>query len=63
MQHRRARAYHCVMRFLLIAMLEGFVKGKNRKSGAEGLWREMRRLADILTGVSLTMNVHQSDYG
>lgn len=44
-------------------MLEGFVKGKNRKSGAEGLWREMRRLANILTGVSLTMNVHQSDYG
>ncbi len=48
---------------LIIAMLGGFVKGKGREPGVEVLWRGMRRLADILIGVSLTMNVHQSDYG
>lgn len=48
---------------LIIAMLGGFVKGKGREPGVEVMWRGIRRLADILIGVSLTTNVHQSDYG
>ena len=48
---------------LIIAMLGGFVKGKGREPGVEVMWRGIRRLADILIGVSLTMNVPQSDYG
>ena len=48
---------------LIIAMLGGFIKGKGREPGVEVMWRGMRRLADILIGVSLTTNVHKSDYG
>ena len=48
---------------LIIAMLGGFIKGKGREPGVEIMWRGMRRLADILTGVSLTTNVHKPDYG
>lgn len=46
-----------------IATLGGFVKGKGREPGVEVMWRGIRRLADILIGVSLTMSVHKSDYG
>lgn len=48
---------------LVIATLGGFVKGNGREPGVEVMWRGVRRLADILTGVSLTMSVHKSDYG
>ncbi|OOP55762.1 MAG: hypothetical protein AYP45_00685, partial [Candidatus Brocadia carolinensis] len=48
---------------LVIATLGGFVKGKNREPGVEVMWRGIRRLADILIGVSLTTSTHQSDYG
>jgi len=48
---------------LIIATLGGFVKGKGREPGVEVMWRGIRRLADILIGVSLTMSVHKSDYG
>jgi len=47
----------------IIATLGGFVKGKNREPGAEVMWRGIRRLADILIGVSLKMAVPQFDYG
>ena len=48
---------------LIIAMLGGFIKGKGREPGVEVMWRGIRRLADILIGVSLTMGIPQSDYG
>lgn len=48
---------------LIIATLGGFVKGNGREPGVEVMWRGIRRLADILIGVSLTMSVHKSDYG
>lgn len=48
---------------LIIATLGGFVKGKGREPGVEVMWRGIRRLADILIGVSLTMRIPQSDYG
>lgn len=48
---------------LIIATLGGFVKGKGREPGVEVMWRGIRRLADILIGVDLTMGIHQSDYG
>ncbi|MFO0794071.1 MAG: IS4 family transposase [Candidatus Brocadiaceae bacterium] len=48
---------------LIIATLGGFVKGKGRLPGVEVMWRGIRRLADILIGVSLTMRIPQSDYG
>ncbi len=46
-----------------IAMLGGFVKGKGREPGVEVMWRGIRRFADILIGVSLTMSIPKSDYG
>jgi len=48
---------------LVIATLGGFIKGKEREPGVEVMWRGIRRLADILIGVSLTMGIPQSDYG
>lgn len=48
---------------LVIATLGGFIKGKGREPGVEVMWRGIRRLADILIGVSLTMGIPQSDYG
>lgn len=56
---------------LVIAMLGGFVKGKGREPGVEVMWRGIRRLEDIVIGVSLAkgnlfneaLSVHQSDYG
>ncbi len=48
---------------LIIATLGGFIKGKGREPGVEVMWRGIRRLADILIGVSLTMGIPQSDYG
>jgi len=38
---------------LVIAMLGGFVKGKGREPGVEVMWRGIRRLEDIVIGVSL----------
>ena len=52
-------AYELEEGIQVIAMLGGFIKGKGREPGVEVMWLGMRRLADILTGVSLAMNVHQ----
>lgn len=48
---------------LIIAPLGGFVKGKGREPGVEVMWRGIRRLADILIGVSLTTSIPQFDSG
>lgn len=48
---------------LIIATLGGFIKGKGREPGVEVMWRGIRRLADISTGVFITMGIPQSDYG